>query len=140
MNQYTGAANGKDRIPNWIVWFGIIVMIGAPLANAIMTIAGPNLGIVTLVDGTQAETGLFKYAVRNLAAAAITAFALYKRSAPMLLLVFFTRFITEAGDLLDGLIFGQMNTTSIALYTAAMILFAFVPYTLAIRKLWPMST
>lgn len=129
---------GKDSIPAWIIWFGVIVMIGAPLGNAVMTFMGPNIGVVTLVDGSLVETGLFKYAVRNLAAAVITGYALYKRSAAMLLIVLFMRFITEAGDLLDGLLFGGMDAVGVASYVALMVVLAFVPYTIAIRKLLPM--
>ena len=120
------------------MWFGVIVMIGAPLANAIMTFMAPGIGTVTLADGSQIEPGLFKYAVRNIAAAVITGFALYRRSAAMLVLVFIMRFITEAGDLLDGLLFVQMGASGIAGYTAAMIFLAFIPYSIAIRQLWPM--
>lgn len=138
MTEISAVSHGKDAIPTWMIWFGVIVMIGAPLANVIMTLLGPNIGTVTLADGAQAETGLFKYAVRNLAAVVITAFALYKRSAAMLVLVFIMRFITEAGDLIDGLLFGQMNATGIAGYIAAMIFLAFIPYTIAIFQLWPM--
>lgn len=127
----------KDPIPKWIIWYGVIVMIGAPLGNAIMTFMGPDLGVVTLADGSDIETGLFKYAVRNVAAAVITGYALYKRSAAMLLIVFFMRFMTEAGDLLDSLLFGNMDVVGIASFVALMIFLAFVPYTIAIRKLWP---
>lgn len=131
--------SSKDRIPTWILWFGVIVMIGAPLANSVMTLMGPGLGTVTLADGSQTGTGLFKYAVRNIAAVVITAFALYRRSAAMLILVFIMRFVTEAGDLADGLLFGEMGASGIAGYTAAMIFLAFIPYSIAIRQLWPMA-
>lgn len=132
-------APSKDTIPIWIIWFGIILMIGAPLGNAVMTLVGPDLGSVTLADGTETETGLFKYAVRNIAAAVITVFALYRRSAAMLVVVLIMRFITEAGDLLDAILFAQMDSTGITGYTAAMIILAFIPYTIAIRQLWPMA-
>lgn len=114
-------------------------MIGAPLGNVIMTLTGPDLGMVTLADGSETETGLFKYAIRNIAAVVITGFALYKRSAAMLLIVFIMRFITEAGDLLDALLFGELDIVGIASYVAMMVFLAFIPYTLAIRKLWPMT-
>ncbi len=129
----------KDTIPIWIIWFGIILMIGVPLGNAVMTLVGPDLGSVTLADGTETETGLFKYAVRNIAAAVITVFALYRRSAAMLVVVLIMRFITEAGDLLDAILFAQMDSTGITGYTSAMIFLAFIPYTIAIRQLWPMA-
>jgi hypothetical protein len=111
-------------------------MIGAPLLYAIMTFMGSNLGMVTLTDGSEIDTGLFKYAVRNVAAAAITGYALYKQSAPMLLVVFIMRFITESGDLLDSLLFGNLDTTGVISFVAIMIVVALVPYTIAIRKLW----
>ena len=135
----SAADTGKDSIPAWIMWFGVIVMIGAPLGNVIMTLTGPDLGMVTLADGSETETGLFKYAIRNIAAVVITGFALYKRSAAMLLIVFIMRFITEAGDLLDALLFGELDIVGIASYVAMMVFLAFIPYTLAIRKLWPMT-
>ena len=139
MNIDSAADTGKDPIPTWIMWFGVIVMIGAPLGNVIMTLTGPDLGMVTLADGSETETGLFKYAIRNIAAVVITGFALYRRSAAMLVVVFIMRFITEAGDLLDALLFGEMDTVGIASYVAMMVFLAFIPYTLAIRKLWPMA-
>lgn len=139
MNIDSAADTVKDPIPTWIMWFGVIVMIGAPLGNVFMTLTGPDLGMVTLADGSEAETGLFKYAVRNIAAVVITGFALYWRSAAMLVVVFIMRFITEAGDLLDALLFGEMDTVGIASYVAMMVFLAFIPYTLAIRKLWPMA-
>ena len=127
-----------DSIPTWIIWYGAIIMVGAPLLYAIMTFMGPNLGMMTLADGSMIDTGLFKYAVRNVAAAAITGYALYKRSAPMLLLVFFMRFLTESGDLLDSLLFGGLDTTGVISFVAIMVVFALGPYAIAIRKLWPM--
>lgn len=139
MNIDSAADTVKDPIPTWIMWFGVIVMIGAPLGNVIMTLTGPDLGMVTLADGSETETGLFKYAIRNIAAVVITGFALYRRSAAMLVVVFIMRFITEAGDLLDALLFGEMDTVGIASYVAMMVFLAFIPYTLAIRKLWPMA-
>lgn len=113
-------------------------MIGAPLAYGIMTFMGPNLGSVSLADGSEIDTGLFKYAVRNVAAAVITGYALYKRSAAMLLLVFIMRFLTESGDLLDSLLFGNLDATGVISFVAIMVLVALGPYALAIRKLWPM--
>ena len=126
----------EHSIPKWIIWYGVIIMIGAPLLYAIMTFMGSNLGMVTLTDGSEIDTGLFKYAVRNVAAAAITGYALYKQSAPMLLVVFIMRFITESGDLLDSLLFGNLDTTGVISFVAIMIVVALVPYTIAIRKLW----
>lgn len=128
----------QDKIPTWIFWYGIIVMVGAPLIFGIMTITGPDIGTKTLADGSTIDTGLFKYGIRNIAAAVITGFALYKRSAAMLLVVFIMRFITEAGDLLDAYLFGGLDTTSLLSYAAMMVFIAFVPYSLGIRKLWPM--
>ena len=134
----SATSSSGDPIPTWIMWFGLIVMVGAPLAYAMMTFMGPDLGVVTLADGSQAETGLFKYAVRNVAAVAVTGFALYKRSAAMLLLVFLMRFATEAGDLLNGLLFGNLDAAGIAGLVGMMVLLAFVPYAIAIKQLWPM--
>ncbi|MGB7301149.1 MAG: hypothetical protein WBD34_17660, partial [Burkholderiaceae bacterium] len=88
----SASKTGKDPIPNWIIWYGVIVMVGAPLGNAVMTFAGTNLGMVTLADGSEIDTALFEYAVRNIAAAVITGYALYKRSAAMLLIIFFMQF------------------------------------------------
>ncbi len=130
--------DGKDAIPTWIIWYGIIVMIGAPLIFAIITFMGPNLGMVNLADGSVIDSGLFKYAVRNLVAAVITGYALYKRSAPMLLLVFFMRFLTESGDLLDSLLFGELDATGVLSLVAMMIVVFLGPYVIGIRKLWPM--
>lgn len=129
----------QNSIPKWIFWFGIIVMIGSPLYYSIMTLMGPDIGTQTLADGSTIETGLFKYAVRNFAAVAITAFALYKRSAGMLLVVFIMRYFTEAGDLLDAYLFGNLDSTSMLSYAAMMVFLAFIPYTIAIRQLWPMA-
>lgn len=128
----------EGSIPKWIFWYGIIIMIGAPGIYAIMTFMGPNLGMVTLADGAEIDTGLFKYAVRNLAAAIITVYALYKRSAPMLLLVFIMRFITESGDLLDSLLFAGLDTAGVISFVLIMVVVALVPYAIAIRKLWTM--
>lgn len=138
MTMAVSAKSSKDAIPAWIIWFGIIVMTGAPLVNAVITFMGPNIGLVTLADGSQTETGLFKYAVRNVAAVIITAYALYMRSAAMLIIVFIMRFVTEAGDLLDGLLFGEMGAIGLATFAVMMIFLAFIPYTIAIRTLWPM--
>ena len=128
----------ENSIPKWIIWYGVIIMIGAPLLYAIMTFMGSNLGMVTLADGSEIDTGLFKYAVRNVAAAAITGYALYKQSAAMLLVVFIMRFITESGDLLDSLLFGNLDTSGVISFVAMMVIVALVPYTIAIRKLWSM--
>ena len=132
------STTGNDPIPKWIIWYGVIVMVGAPLANAVMTFAGTGLGMVILADGSEIDTGLFKYAVRNLAAAVITGYALYKRSAAMLLIIFFMRFMTEAGDLLDSLLFGETDAVGIASFVAMMFFLTFVHYTIAIKKLSPM--
>lgn len=104
-----------------------------------MTLTGPNLGTVAITDGSMIETGLFKYAVRNIAAIVITAFALYRRSAAMLIIVFITRYITEAGDLLDALLFGNLDSTGVMGYIAMMVFLAFIPYTIALRQLWPLA-
>ena len=138
MTANTSTHGSEAGIPTWIFWYGIIIMIGAPLLYAIMTFMGPNLGMVTLADGSDIDTGLFKYAVRNVAAALITGYALYKRSAPMLLLVFIMRFITESGDLLDSLLFGGLDTTEVISFVAIMVVVALIPYAIAIRKLWTM--
>lgn len=138
MDKSTTTETGKNAIPTWMIWYGIIVMIGAPLIFAVMTFMGPNLGVVTLADGAEIETGLFKYAVRNIVAAVITGYALYKRSAPMLLLVFFMRFLTESGDLLDSLLFGNLDTMGIISLVAMMVIVFLGPYVIGIRKLWPM--
>lgn len=138
MTNNTSAKTSGDAIPTWIIWYGVIIMIGAPLAYGIMTFMGPNLGSVSLADGSEIDTGLFKYAVRNVAAAVITGYALYKRSAAMLLLVFIMRFLTESGDLLDSLLFGNLDATGVISFVAIMVLVALGPYALAIRKLWPM--
>lgn len=128
----------QDSIPKWIYWYGAIIMVGAPLIFGIMTIMDPNIGMVTLADGTTIETAHFKYGIRNIAAAVITIFALYKRSAAMLLAIFIMRFITEGGDLLDSILFAELDTTSLLSYAAMMVFLAFAPYALGIRKLWPM--
>lgn len=128
----------ESSIPKWIFWYGTIIMIGAPGIYAIMTFMGPNLGMVTLSDGAEIDTGLFKYAVRNVAAAIITVYALYKRSAPMLLLVFIMRFITESGDLLDSLLFAGLDAAGVISFVLIMVVVALVPYAIAIRKLWTM--
>ena len=128
----------QDAIPKWIYWYGAIVMVGAPLIFGVMTLMDANIGMVTLQDGSIIDTALFKYGIRNIAAAVITAFALYKRSAAMLLAIFIMRFIVEGGDLLDSVLFANLDTTSILSYAAMMVFIAFVPYTLGIRKLWPM--
>lgn len=128
----------QHSIPKWIYWYGAIIMVGAPLIFGIMTIMDPNIGMVTLEDGSVIETSHFKYGMRNIAAAVVTAFALYKRSAAMLLIMFIMRFIVEAGDLLDSILFAQMDTTSLISYAAIMVVLAYIPYTLGIRKLWPM--
>lgn len=128
----------QNSIPKWIFWYGGIVMVGAPLIFGVMTMMDPNIGMVTLEDGSIIETSHFKYAVRNIAAAIITAFALYKRSAAMLLAIFIMRFIVEGGDLLDSALFANLDTTSLLSYTAMMVFIAFIPYALGIRTLWPM--
>lgn len=128
----------QDAIPKWIYWYGAIVMVGAPLIFGVMTLMDANIGMVTLQDGSIIDTALFKYGIRNIAAAVITVFALYKRSAAMLLAIFIMRFIVEGGDLLDSVLFANLDTTSILSYAAMMVFIAFVPYTLGIRKLWPM--
>lgn len=138
MTTNTTTEAGKGGIPTWIIWYGVIVMIGAPLIFAIITFMGPNLGLVTLADGSEIDSGLFKYAVRNLVAAVITGYALYKRSAPMLLLVFFMRFLTESGDLIDSLLFGDLDATGVLSLVAMMIVVFLGPYVIGIRKLWPM--
>ena len=112
--------------------------MGAPLIFAIVTFMGPNLGLVTLADGAEIDTGLFKYAVRNAVAAAITGYALYKRSAPMLLLVFFMRFLIESGDMLDSFLFGNMDATGVISLVVMMIVVFLGPYVIGIRQLWPM--
>ncbi|MEQ9378114.1 MAG: hypothetical protein RIG68_23190 [Imperialibacter sp.] len=127
-----------DTIPKWIYWYGAIIMVGAPLIFGIMTLMDSNIGMVTLEDGSTIDTGLFKYGIRNIAAAAITVLALYKRSAAMLLAIFIMRFIVEGGDLLDSILYAGLDTTSMLSYAAMMVFLAFVPYTLGIRKLWPM--
>lgn len=126
-----------DAIPKWLLWYGAIILAGFPFVTGIMTLTGPHLGMVSLADGAQMDTGLFKYAIRNIAAAVAMGFALYMRSAAMLIVVIIMRFITEAGDLLDGLLFGNMDTTGILSYIGLMVVFAFLPYTIAIRQLWP---
>lgn len=138
MSTNTTAEASENVIPKWILWYGIIVMIGAPLIFAIITFAGPNLGFVALADGSEIDTGLFKYAVRNLVAAGITGYALYKWSAPMLLLVFFMRFATETGDMIDSLIYGGLDTSGVLGLVAMMVIVFLGPYVIGIRKLWPM--
>lgn len=128
----------QSSIPKWIYWYGAVIMVGAPLIFGIMTLMDTNVGMVTLEDGSMIDTALFKYGVRNIAAAIITAFALLKRSAPMLLAIFIMRFITEGGDLLDSLLFAELDMTSNLSYAAMMLFIAFIPYALGIRKLWPM--
>ena len=134
----TNTIANQGAIPKWIYWYGAIVMVGAPLIFGVMTLMDANIGMVTLQDGSTIDTALFKYGIRNIAAAVITAFALYKRSAAMLLAIFIMRFIVEGGDLLDSVLFANLDTTSILSYAAMMVFIAFVPYTLGIRKLWPM--
>lgn len=137
MNTTVSTDAKQDLIPKWIYWYGAIIMVGAPLMFGIMTIMDPNVGMVTLADGSIIETSHFKYGMRNIAAAIVTAFALYKRSAAMLLVLFIMRFIVEGADLVDSVLFAGMDTTSILSYTAIMVLVAFVPYTLGIKRLWP---
>lgn len=128
----------QDSIPKWIYWYGAIIMVGAPLIFGIMTILQSKLGMVTLEDGSIINTANFKYGIRNVAAAVITIFALYKRSAAMLLAIFIMRFIVEAGDMLDTILFTENMDTTAIFSTIAMYLTAFIPYGLGIRKLWPM--
>lgn len=128
----------QDSIPTWIIWYGIIIMVGTPLYYGITNLMSPDVGMQNLADGSTIDTAIFKYAVRNIAAALVTIFALYKRSAPMLLLIFIMRFITESGDLLDAFFFGELDTTSMLSYAAMMVFVALIPYALGIRKLWPM--
>lgn len=127
-----------NAIPKWILWYGAIIAAAVPFFLGTMTLLGPNLGSVALADGSQIDTALFKYGLRNIAAAVAMAFAVYMRSAAMLLVVFIMRFMTEAGDLLDSVLFGGLDTTSILAYAGLMIVVAYVPYTIAIRQLWPM--
>lgn len=125
-------------IPKWILWYAALIAAAVPFALGVMTVFGPNLGTVALADRSMIDTALFKYGVRNIAAGVVMAFAIYMRSAAMLLVVFIMRFITEGGDLLDAVLFGGMDTTSLLYYAALMVVVAYVPYAIAIRQLWPL--
>ncbi len=126
----------SDEIPRWIFWFALVVMMGAPLLFGVGTFLGAELGPVTLEDGSIIDTSNVKYAWRNLVAAGMVLFALYWRSARMLLLIFLMRFATEAGDGIDTILNGDLETTSLIIFLVVMVVVFLAPYTYGIRKLW----
>ncbi|MCH8906051.1 MAG: hypothetical protein IH840_03095 [Candidatus Heimdallarchaeota archaeon] len=126
----------KSELPAWIWWYGIIVMVGAPLAFGLLTVFTAELGEVELMDGTMIMTGNGAYAIRNLAAAVMTVFALYRRSESMLLLIFIMRLLTDAGDGISIVLSGMFDGIAMVGFLVAMTAIFWGPSIYGIRTLW----
>ena len=136
MERITVSESTKDELPTWMMWYGVLVMIGAPLAFGLMTLLTQPLEQIAFVDGSTMDNGNFKYALRNLVAATIAGIALYKRSERMLLLVFIMRFLTEAGDFVDIAAYGDNSSTELIFTLIFMIVVFLGPYVYGIKTLW----
>ncbi|MCH8906388.1 MAG: hypothetical protein IH840_04790 [Candidatus Heimdallarchaeota archaeon] len=128
--------SATDDLPRWMMWYGVLVMIGAPLAFGLMTFFTADLGEVTLLNGTTIDTGNVKYGLRNLVAAIIAGLALYKRSKRMMLLVFIMRFLTEFGDFLDTVVYGSLSSMELIFFFVFMVVVFLAPYIYGIKTLW----
>ena len=119
-------------LPRWIViyaWFMVLV----PLAIAAVTVFSPESLFPDLDESALALDGpTGAYAIRNFSAAFAMAFALFRRSPQMLLVMFVLRLATDVPDFIVAVNGGAAVFPFILL----MIVVFWGPSAWAVRALW----
>lgn len=119
----------------WIWIYGIGVMVSIPLVIGIFTIfRAMDSGLTTDLGGALAA-----YAFRNIAAGLATAFALYRRSENMMLVMFVTRLLTDVPDFLGIVASGMAEGLLIIPILLVMIVIFWAPSAYSIRTLWSVT-
>ena len=118
--------NGK--LPRWVVIYGIAVMFLAPFGFSLVAFFNPEMLPFDIGSGD----AVVLYAIRNMAAALVTLFALYRRSASMMLLMFIQRLLTDGPDFLATLAGSESSFPMLVM----MIIFFYGPSIWGIRTLW----
>ena len=116
------------KLPRWIMIYGFAVMFLAPFGFALVAFFNPEMMPFDLGGGAAVEL----YAIRNMAAALVTLFALFRRSASMMLLMFIQRLLTEVPDYLTSL---SEQGFSIGFLLIVIVVFV-GPDIWGIRTLW----
>lgn len=117
------------KLPRWIVIYGFAVMFLAPFSFSLVAFFNPDMMPFDLGGGAAVEL----YAIRNMAAALVTLFALYRRSASMMLLMFVQRLLTDGPDFVSTLSGGEGSILPMLL---VMTVVFFGPSIWGIRTLW----
>lgn len=119
-------------VPRWIVSYGWLMVL-VPVAIALMTVFSPETLFSELdEDALSIDGPVGAYAIRNFAAGIAMAFALYRRSPAMLLVMFVMRLATDIPDFL--LVVG--GGASVFPFIVIMIVVFWGPSALAARHLW----
>ena len=119
-------------VPRWIVSYGWLMAL-VPIAIALMTVFSPETLFSELdEDGLELDGPVGAYAIRNFAAGIAMAFALYRRSPAMLLVIFVMRLATDVPDFL----FAIGGGASVFPFIVLMIVVFWAPSALAVRHLW----
>lgn len=116
----------SPSLPRWIVIYAVVVMIITSLALAVVLLVSPRtllpeLSGTLVFGGPQGLLGL--HVARYFAFAMATSFALYRRSASMMLLMFMIRLLTDVPDYTISVISGDYQFPFVIL----LILIYWVP-------------
>ena len=125
------------RIPAWIKFYTVFTILGALcLSGAAMVF--PTLLFPALDATPQQMVPIGLYAIRNFAVAVALAFALYRRSIQMLLVLFLFRFIVDILDFVHFVYFGYGYESfwGMCLMVAAFLLILWLPLAFALRWLF----
>ncbi len=122
-------------LPRWIWIYAIVVMIIMNLGLAVVLLVSPR-ALPPELSGSLVFGGPFGLlgllVARYLATALATAFALYRRSASMMLLLFMIRLLTDIPDYTVSVISGDYLFP----FVLFLIFVYWVPCVWGIRTLW----
>ena len=129
---FTVSETTTRSLPLWIWIYAVVVMVGMSLALVVVLLVSPGsifpeLAGVSMLDG---PTKIF--ISMNLAAALATIFALYRRAASMMLLLFMMVFLQDISDYAFSIISGEYLFP----FVLFLIFVIWVPSAWGVRSLW----
>jgi len=121
--------NNSTSVPKWItiyIWITAFITLGASMAGYFMPDALLGTWEAISAGGALSLAGpLGLFVSRNFATAVVTIFALVQKNASMIKLVLLLRIVSDALDLVNNLIAGNMPVAIMGGVMCAIEIFAF---------------
>lgn len=113
----------KSAVPMWVLAYtGFLIVLGFG-AGMLALVSPQNIFLNVTIDFSQITAITSMFAARNVALGSIAAYALFKRDAKFLLMVFAARFVVEVLDLIITLATGLVGGSPVIIIVVWVIVF-----------------